>query len=128
MRSLGHRFYSKRAEYIVEARKFRNIKDVVTSMEPFAAREWLVENVKGIGYKEASHFLRNVGYFEFAILDRHVLRVLEENNIIEAPRTLTRKRYLEIESEVKKLAETLKMTPGELDLYLWFLKTGKVLK
>jgi len=123
LRSLGHRFYSKRAEYIVEARKFRNIKDVVTSMEPFAAREWLVENVKGIGYKEASHFLRNVGYFEFAILDRHVLRVLEENNIIEAPRTLTRKRYLEIESEVKKLAETLKMTPGELDLYLWFLKT-----
>ena len=129
LKALGHRFYSKRAEYIVEARKYaESLKDTVTELGEHRAREWLVKNVKGIGYKEASHFLRNVGYFDLAILDRHILSVLEENDIVKKPKTLTRKRYLEIESKMRELANEVEMSLGKLDLYLWYMKTGKVLK
>ncbi len=38
------------------------------------------------------------------------------------------KKYLEIEKKLKKLAEQCSISLGELDLYLWYLETGKVLK
>jgi len=128
LKLLGHRFYNTRAKYIVEARKFEKIKDVLTAMEPFDARDWLVKNVRGVGYKEASHFLRNVGYLDFAILDRHILRILSDYKLIEMPRSLSRKRYLEIEEIFRELAKKVELKPGELDLYLWYMRTGRVLK
>lgn len=128
LKLLGHRFYNTRAKYIVEARKFEKIKDVLTAMEPFDARDWLVKNVRGVGYKEASHFLRNVGYLDFAILDRHILRILSDYKLIEMPRSLSRKRYLEIEEIFRELAKKVELKPGELDLYLWYTRTGRVLK
>jgi len=128
LKDLGHRFYNVRARYIVEARKYSNIKDIVQSYEPFDAREWLVKNIKGIGYKEASHFLRNVGYFDFAILDRHILRVMNDYGLIEMPKSMSRRKYLEIEDIFKELAAKVKLSAGELDLYIWYMRTGKVLK
>src|SRR6266581_375439 len=100
------RFSDSKAKYIVEARDmFSNdgklqLKSRISSFyNPFELREWLVENVKGLGYKEASHFLRNIGLGEgFAILDRHILRNLNRLGVIpEIPATITKKRYLEIE-------------------------------
>jgi N-glycosylase/DNA lyase len=128
LKDLGYRFYNVRAKYIVEARKYQNIKDIVQSYEPFDAREWLVKNIKGLGYKEASHFLRNVGYFDFAILDRHILRVMHDYGLIELPKSITRRKYLEIEGVFKDLAANVRMSAGELDLYIWYMRTGKVLK
>jgi len=130
LKGLGHRFYNKRAEFIVSARRYSRIKDIITEFsETKQAREWLVENVYGIGWKEASHFLRNVGYDDVAILDRHILALLQENGIIkEAPKTLTRRRYLEIEELFKDLARKVNLPPAELDLYMWCMKTYCVLK
>ena len=128
LKSLGYRFYNVRASYIVKAREHLDIKRKIEGLNAWDAREWLVENVKGLGYKEASHFLRNTGNLELAILDRHILRILEKNGIARMPKNLSRKRYLEIERKFLELAEKLKMKPGELDLYLWYLATGKVLK
>jgi N-glycosylase/DNA lyase len=128
LRELGYRFYNVRADYIVRARRFLNIKDIIVDMDPFDARNWLVENVKGYGYKEASHFMRNVGYLDFAILDRHILRMLHNHGIVEKPKYLVKRRYLEIERVFVQLAEELEIRPGELDLYLWYLATGKILK
>ena len=130
LRAAGHRFSNTRAHFIVEARRFRNIKNIVERFEDARqARDWLVENVKGVGYKESSHFLRNVGFDNLAILDRHVLSVLHEYELIdEVPRSLTCGRYLEIEEKLVELSEKLGLTLGELDLYLWYLKTGEVLK
>jgi N-glycosylase/DNA lyase len=130
LKGLGHRFYNKRAEFIVSARRYSRIKDIITEFpEPQQAREWLVENVYGIGWKEASHFLRNVGYDDVAILDRHILALLQENGIIkEAPKTLTRRRYMEIEELFKDLARKVNLSPAELDLYMWCMKTSCVLK
>jgi N-glycosylase/DNA lyase len=130
LKGLGHRFYNKRAEFIVFARKFVGIKDTITKFsDAQQAREWLVENVGGIGWKEASHFLRNVGFDDVAILDRHILALMREHGLIErVPRTLTKRRYLEIEEKLRGLAEKVGLSLAELDLYMWYLKTGSILK
>jgi N-glycosylase/DNA lyase len=93
------------------------------------AREWLVNNVKGLGYKEASHFLRNTGVLDVAIIDRHILRFLLDKQLItEIPKSLNRRKYFEIERLLSCIATKLGSTLGELDLYIWSLRTGKVLK
>lgn len=124
-----HRFHNNKSKYIVEARKNRRIKSLLSSIDGSAsAREWLVKNVKGIGYKEASHFLRNVGYTDVAILDRHILNLFEEHKIAKRPKALNRKSYLEIEKKFNSLARKADMSAAELDLYLWYIKTGEILK
>jgi len=130
LKEMGHRFYNKRAEYIVEARRYKNIKDLVTRYDhEKEAREWLVSNIRGISYKESSHFLRNVGYLDLAIIDRHILRVMYNHNLIEAiPKNLTRKRYLDLEMILAGISNAVHLKLGELDLYLWYMQTGKVLK
>ncbi len=124
-----HRFHNNKAKFIVEARKFRNIKLCLEGKSEIEKREFLVENIKGLGMKESSHFLRNVGVKNLAILDRHILSVLFENGfLLEKPKTLTTKKYLEIEGTFNRLAGKMGMSSAELDLYMWYLKTGKVLK
>ncbi|MBU2590050.1 MAG: N-glycosylase/DNA lyase [Nanoarchaeota archaeon] len=124
LKELGHRFPNARAKYIVEARK--HDLGVIPFLED--KREYLVNNVKGLGFKEASHFLRNIGYSDFAIIDFHIVDLLVKNKLIERPKTLNKNKYLEIESLLSKLAAKLNLNLDELDLYLWYLETGKVLK
>ncbi|UCD02946.1 MAG: N-glycosylase/DNA lyase [Candidatus Aenigmatarchaeota archaeon] len=128
LKELGHRFPEARAGYIVEARKHIWTLDEVLLMPGESAREWLVKNVKGLGFKEASHFLRNVGFENLAIIDFHIVDILVKNGMIEKPKTLTPKRYMEIEKVLKKLGGEMGMSMAELDLYLWYCETGKVLK
>jgi len=128
--NLGYRYPRVRAKYIVRARKYaKDLERIVKETDVDKARGWLVKNIKGIGLKEASHFLRNVGFKEIAIIDRHILKILHEYGLIdEIPRSLTKRKYLEIEKILKDIAKELNLSPAELDLYLWFSKTGKVLK
>jgi len=130
LRELGHRFPNKRAEYIVDARKHENsLKDIAkTFNDDNELREWIAKNVKGIGYKEASHFLRNIGYTSFAIIDFHIIDVLTKHNLIEKPNVLTKRKYLEIENLLRKIAGKSNVNLAELDLYLWYMETGKILK
>jgi len=129
LRSLGVRFHN-RARYIVRARGLPDLKERVLSLRDVTrARDWLVDNVMGIGYKEASHFLRNVGFLGVAILDRHIVSVLHEAGCLpksEPPNT--RDDYMEDERAVIDLARESSTLPGELDLYLWYLRTGDVVK
>jgi len=130
LKALGHRFPEARGKYIVEARKHRtSLKDKIDSFESERElREWLVKNVKGLGYKEASHFLRNIGFMNLAIIDFHIIDVLVKHGLIERPKTFTRKKYLEIEEILKTIAGKLNLNLAELDLYLWYMETGKILK
>ena len=124
-----HRFHNNKSKFIVEARKYKKIKEIITEKDQIEARTWLVDNIKGIGYKEASHFLRNVGYNDVAILDRHIINLMVEHNLIkEKPNVLNKYNYLEIEKKLRKLANSIDMSQAELDLYLWFIKTRKILK
>jgi len=130
LRELGHRFPNRRARYIFDARRHKNtLKDIVkTFNDDNNLREWLVKNVKGIGYKEASHFLRNIGYTSFAIIDFHIIDALTKHKIIEKPKVLTKRKYLEIEDSLGKIARKSNLNLAELDLYLWYMETGKILK
>lgn len=129
LRKCGHRFPRTRAAYIHLAKRHKPRLCMLAGMKNSSERrEWLVKNVKGLGYKEASHFLRNTGYSDVAIIDRHILSVLKEYGIIKPPKTLTKKAYLQIEKTLAKIAEKLSIPLGELDLYMWYMKTGKVLK
>ena len=96
----------------------------------FSAREWLVANVKGFGYKEASHFLRNIGLGEeIAILDRHILRNLVHFGYLESvPGSISRKVYLDIEERMKDLANDLTVPLSHLDLLLWYKEAGHIFK
>lgn len=123
LKELRYRFPNKRAQYIREAQKCVNIKEIIKNMDSFKAREWLVENIKGLGMKEASHFLRNTGRTDVAIIDRHILRVMGYD--VES---LNKKEYLNIERELSKLSGLTHTDLAELDLILWAMQTGKVLK
>jgi len=128
LKQLGHRYPNARARYIVEARKHKKELAIIVKKKGCDAREWLVKNVKGLGYKEASHFLRNVGYCDLAIIDFHIVDVLVKNRLIKEPKKLGKKEYIEIELVLEKIAKESDLTLDELDLYLWYMETGKVLK
>ncbi len=92
-------------------------------------REWLVQNVKGIGWKEASHFLRNIGYRDLAILDRHILKNLLRIGVVKRlPKTLTPRRYKLLEKKFHTFAQQVGIPMDELDLLFWSLETGEILK
>jgi len=130
LKELGHRFPNARAKYITESQIHKdNMKETLDSFEnEEEIRNWIVENIKGIGMKEASHFLRNIGHKDLAIIDFHIIDLLAREGLIEKPKTMNSKKYFEIENILRKLAEKTNTNLGELDLYLWYEETGKILK
>ncbi len=138
-RYLRHRtrFHNHKAAYLVRARDrfFPPDGPVLKSSlgkfsDPKEARSWLVAEVDGLGFKEASHFLRNIGRGEdLAILDRHILRNLLRHRVIgRLPKSLTPKRYLTIEAHLEEFAGFLGISPGVLDLLWWSRQTGEIFK
>ncbi|MCW5959535.1 MAG: hypothetical protein KIS76_05185 [Pyrinomonadaceae bacterium] len=133
-----HRYPNARSRYIVASRDFltehcrMEIRRTLQSFDcDLQRRDWLAKEkgIKGLGYKEASHYLRNIGFSGYAILDKHVLNCMFELKIIsDVKPPNTRSRYLSLEKALKDLALTLKIDFDELDLVLWSLKTGEILK
>jgi N-glycosylase/DNA lyase len=131
------RFIQKKSAYLVEARKRFfldsrvSLKSVISQIgNSYKAREWLVQNVKGIGYKEASHFLRNIGFEQnLAILDRHIVRNLQFVGVIkEIPGSLSKGRYFEIEKRMMEFSKAVQIPMSHLDLVLWYKETGEIFK
>jgi N-glycosylase/DNA lyase len=131
------RFHNHKAAFIVEARgrffppgRTRLAKTLDSFRSSKEARSWLVREVRGLGLKEASHFLRNTGRGEdLAILDRHILRNLIRHGVLRRlPRTLTSKRYLEIESLMAQFSEEVGIPMAALDLVFWSRETGGIFK
>ncbi len=131
---IGVRFNKRKAEYICIARatfKDRSLHSTLAEFsDPFSAREWLAENIMGLGYKESSHFLRNIGLgVELAILDRHILKNLKLLGIIhEFPTSLSKKTYLKIEQKMTSFSIESEIPMGQLDLLLWYKEAGEVFK
>ena len=123
LKKLGYRYPNIRAKYIVEARKF-DLKKALKVDDP---REEIVK-VKGIGFKEASHFLRNIGYKDYAIIDFHIVDFLVEYDLVSKPKCMGKKCYLEIEEVLRNIAIKNKIDLARLDLFLWYYETGKILK
>lgn len=133
-----HRYPRARSGYIVVTRDYLNTECGMRLRErledfadPCERRDWLARErrVKGLGYKEASHFLRNVGYRGYAILDKHILRSLAELGVIASPQPpTTRAKYLATEERLRDFARDVGIDFDELDLVLWSMKTGEILK
>jgi N-glycosylase/DNA lyase len=123
------RFHNKKADYIVLARGCFD-KNILRFKDNLKMREWLVRNIKGIGYKEASHFLRNIGLGkDIAILDRHILKNLKLYGAIDRiPPSLTARAYFDIEDKARKFSNKIRIPLEELDLLFWSRETGRIFK
>lgn len=132
------RFWRVRPAYIVQTREFLNndcglkLRSLIGSFDcKHARRDYFAKNkaIKGLGYKEASHFLRNIGFPGYAILDKHILNSLCEMGVIsKRMRPTTRAGYLAIEKRLERFAEKIGIDMDHLDLLLWSRKTGEILK
>jgi len=130
------RFPNSKASYLIAARKaFKNsgrfdIKSKIDEDNIFKTREWFVKNIKGLGYKEASHFLRNIGFGnDIAILDIHILRSLKRYRIIKKiPSLINRKIYLNVENKMRGFSLKIGIPLQELDLLFWSEQTGFIFK
>jgi N-glycosylase/DNA lyase len=126
------RFHKTKAKWIEEMKKqYDEVEATIMSdLSAVEKRIWLVNNILGVSYKEATHFLRNIGKNEgLAILDRHIIKNLKYHGVIRSqPKTLTRKNYLRIEKAFHRFASTVKISTDELDLLFWSRETGNILK
>lgn len=131
------RFKNHKAEYIVRARGifFKNGKgslgQFLNSFEDEKTlREELVKKIKGLGLKEASHFLRNIGRSEnLIIIDRHILRCALKYKIIrKIPKNLSRKNYLKMEEKILKFSRKYNIPPNHLDFLFWYDSNGYFFK
>jgi N-glycosylase/DNA lyase len=134
----AHRFPNARPAYVIVTRDYlretcaMRLRDRLQGFrDPFARRDWLARDpqIKGLGYKEASHYLRNIGFKGYGILDKHIVRCLHELNIVDSSKPpTTRGRYLETEQKMRAFAAQAHIDFDELDLLLWSMKTGEILK
>ena len=132
------RFSHVRPSYIFRTREYlcdacgMQLRQLLDSFDDSTARrDFFAKNrsIKGLGYKEASHFLRNIGFPGYAILDKHILNSLREMGVItKKMRPTTRAGYLAIEKRLRKFAEEIGIDMDHLDLLLWSRKTGEILK
>ncbi|HEY6952330.1 MAG TPA: DNA lyase [Bacteroidota bacterium] len=126
------RFHKNKSQYLLETRgKLTEIVSFLSNgCSSVEARDWLAANVKGLGYKEATHFLRNIGRSDgLAILDRHILRNLQRYGAIRTiPDSLSKKKYLAIEKQFQQFANVVAIPLDELDLLFWSMETGEIRK
>ncbi len=127
------RFHKTKAHWLLLAQQqWNQIKDILETknISSNELRVQLVHTVTGFGFKEATHFMRNIGKNRgLVILDRHILRMLQQLHIIETiPASLTQKKYEMIELSFQQYAKEQNIPTDELDLLFWFINTGLLLK
>ena len=131
-----YRFNNVRPAYIVHTRDFLKNSlnfEIKKKLQSFKnqneRRDYLVQNVKGLGMKESSHFLRNIGYKGYTILDKHIINSLHEFGVLETnEKPKNAKEYLEMEQKFIGFSKKIGIGMDELDLLLWSRKNGRILK
>ncbi len=125
------RFHNNKTRYVLENKAlWNNIEPLLNNTNILELRNWLADNVKGYGLKEASHFLRNIGKSnnQIAILDRHILKNLKKHNAIQETKIKSRKDYLEKEAKYLEFAHKTGIPADELDLLWWSQENGFIFK
>jgi len=126
------RFHNVKSDRLLKLREvypYLHSEIADKNRDPHELRALLLKHVKGLGWKEASHFLRNIGFRNLTILDRHVLKHLKNLNAIdEIPKTISPKKYLEIEKKFGQFSKKVSIPLDELDLLFWSEETGEVRK
>lgn len=125
------RFHNVKARRLVGALAMRHEVDSLlrAGLPPSEERDTLRHMVPGLGMKEASHALRNIGRRGLTILDRHILRVMTEYGLIDAiPSSISDARYRALEQLFLSFCARIGESPDVLDLYFWARATGGVFK
>jgi len=130
----GRRYqYSKsKSDYIVRTAieiyrdNNTNLKTILARCQNgYEAREILREKAIGIGYKQASLFLRNISYSEnLAILDSHVMRYMVLLGMVENDTDLrpsNEKDYIKLENTLCKYAILNDKSISTLDIAIWIV-------
>jgi N-glycosylase/DNA lyase len=87
-------------------------------------RQWFVQHAPGLGPKQASMFLRNLGVSdEMAILDRHILSYMSLTGLCHESRAAisSYKSYKSYETVLRDHANSLGYTLGLFDWALWIV-------
>jgi len=133
-----YRFNNVRPAHIVHTRNylknslnFQLKNKMISFKDKNQLRDFFALNkdIKGLGYKESSHFLRNIGFKGYAILDKHIINSLYEFGVIQTnEKPKNAKEYLEIEQKFIGFSKNVGIDIDELDLLLWSRKNGRILK
>src|SRR3989338_824560 len=127
------RFHNNKAKYIIHNLKnWHIIQHNLENTNRVSLRNWLADNVKGYGLKEAGHFLRNIGKSDnqVAILDRHILRNLAKLKVINKNDLVIKnqKHYLALEKKFLLFSDKVSIPLDHLDLVFWSYETGEIFK
>lgn len=125
------RFHNQKSIRLIEIKN--NFDEILKCLDSTISanekRDWLFNNIKGLGMKESSHFLRNIGYRNLAILDRHILKHLNLAGVYdEIPKIKSQRHYLEIEERFREFSQKIDIPIDQLDLLFWSNETGEILK
>jgi len=131
-----YRYPKKRSEQLVKASKFlykkhKGIKSILMNFSnAIDARQFLASNISGIGIKEASHYLRNIGYCDsLAIIDIHILNFLKNLFSININKKsgISNKMYLFLEKILANFAKFHNLTLSILDMAIWHYMRNKII-
>ena len=122
-----YRYPEKRSKQIIKAAKIIysdfTIKQILSNNKSETdARNWFAKTIPGLGIKESSHFLRNIGFSNsLAIIDIHILTFLKKCNLIDftSASSLTKNRYIIIEKILQNIAVYHNLDLSFLDLAIW---------
>lgn len=97
--------------------------------EARTVRDELVARIVGYGIKEASHVLRNIGWRNLAIIDRHLITNLSELGVFDSGvRLHSTRQYHTLESTFAEWCSSHGYDMDEIDLLFWSEQTGEILK
>lgn len=121
-----YRYPNRKSNQIVGAAKKlysnNNIKRILSTFKTdIDARDYFIMTIPGLGIKEASHFLRNIGYSDsLAVIDIHMLNFLKKYSMVTSEKfSLTQRVYLKIETILKNLVRFHRLNMIIFDLAVW---------
>lgn len=125
------RFHNQKSERLLMIREqFPQVMSIIeSSTTPQVKRLELNALITGMGMKECSHYLRNIGFSGLTILDRHILKHLVIANVYqELPKISSVKQYLSVEEKFLEFAGMISIPIDEMDLLFWSFENGNILK
>lgn len=111
------RFKNRKSDYLLKAKYefdafYYDLNVVLESeLDSRAKRKFVIGRIKGLGLKAASHFLRDLGVTDLAIVDTHILKHL---GVIDK-----KFDYFTIEDKIRDQAYNHNISVAEYDAIIW---------
>jgi thermostable 8-oxoguanine DNA glycosylase len=117
------RFKNRKVDYLLKMKNeydlfYSKLNEVLlqTDSDSRAKRKFVIGRIKGMGLKASSHFLRNLGLDDLAIVDTHILQHLCVKD--------KKFDYFNIEDEIRFRAASLNVSVAVYDALIWKQRSG----